>query len=43
MPRRKDLPAPLADFSQRNFLEVSHSRFDIDVDELVKVLEKHLH
>jgi hypothetical protein len=43
MPRRKDLPAALADFSQRNFLEVSYSRLDSDVDELVKALEKHLH
>ena len=40
MPRREDLPAEIADLADRNAVEVSNSRFDGDVDRLVRQIAR---
>lgn len=40
MPRRDQLPEPLAGLSRRNAIEISDARWKYDVDRLIKVLEQ---
>jgi hypothetical protein len=40
MPRQEELPAALAGLVRRNAIELSDTRWDYDVDQLIKVLEK---
>lgn len=40
MPRRDQLPEPLAALSRRNAIEISDARWKYDVDRLIKVLEQ---
>src|SRR6185295_6746405 len=40
MPRQEELPAALAGLVRRNAIELSDTRWDYDVEQLIKVLEK---
>jgi len=40
MPRKQDLPEPLAALSRRNAIELSEARFHADVDRLIEAIEK---
>jgi chemotaxis protein histidine kinase CheA len=42
MPRREDLPESLQKLRRRQAIEISHSRFDSDVERLARVLEEDL-
>ncbi len=43
MPRKEDLPEPLAPLSRRNAIELSEARFHADVDRLIEAMEKPRH
>ncbi len=43
MPRKEDLPEPLAPLSRRNAIELSETRFHADVDRLIEAMEKPRH
>ena len=43
MPRKEDLPEPLALLSRRNAIELSEARFHADVDRLIEAMEKPRH
>ena len=40
MPRKQDLPEPLAALSRRNAIELSEARFHADVDRLIEAIQK---
>ena len=40
MPRKQDLPEPLAPLSRRNAIELSETRFHADVNRLIEAIEK---
>jgi TIR domain len=42
MPRKQDLPEPLAPLSRRNAIELSETRFHADVNRLIEVIERSL-
>jgi hypothetical protein len=42
MPRAEQLPQDLADFAYRNAVELTHARWDSDVEVLVKALRPHV-
>jgi len=42
MPRRDQLPEPLASLSRRNAIELSDARWKYDVDRLIKVIAEHV-
>jgi hypothetical protein len=42
MPRKRDLPEPLAPLSRRNAIELSETRFHADVNRLIEAVERSL-